>query len=55
MAEEGLSNAEIAERLHIDLRTVKAHLLRAFLEAGVRSRIELMLQWHAGLKQEVCA
>jgi DNA-binding NarL/FixJ family response regulator len=39
----GASNAEIAERLGIALRTVKAHLSRAFQKLGVRNRINLMV------------
>jgi DNA-binding NarL/FixJ family response regulator len=39
----GASNAEIAERLGIALRTVKAHLLQVFQKLGVRNRINLMV------------
>jgi DNA-binding NarL/FixJ family response regulator len=39
----GASNAEIAERLGIALRTVKAHLSQVFQKLGVRNRINLMV------------
>nr|WP_058043865.1 response regulator transcription factor [Streptomyces roseifaciens] len=40
-AAEGLTNAEIAERLHISLGTVKKHLAGAQLKLDVRNRVEL--------------
>ena len=40
---EGASNAEIAERLGIALRAVKAHLSQVFQKLGVRNRINLMV------------
>jgi DNA-binding NarL/FixJ family response regulator len=39
----GVSNAEIAARLGITLRTVKAHLSQIFQKLGVRNRINLMV------------
>ena len=39
---DGLSNAEIADRLGIRLLTVKKHLSRVFEKAGVRSRTQLI-------------
>jgi DNA-binding CsgD family transcriptional regulator len=41
--EKGASNAEIAARLGITLRTVKAHLSRVFQKLGVRNRVNLMV------------
>ena len=40
---EGATNAEIADRLGIDLRTVKDRLCRAFRKLGVRNRINLIV------------
>lgn len=42
LALEGLTNAEIAERLIVSPRTVKRHLNDAFKRLGVRSRVELL-------------
>lgn len=41
LAAEGLSNREVAERLHLSHRTVAAHLYRAFPKLGITSRSEL--------------
>jgi len=38
---EGLTNPEIAERLHVSLSTVKAHLSHTFTKLGVAGRTEL--------------
>lgn len=39
----GLRNAEVAERLQIDIATVKSHLNRIFRKLGLRDRVELVL------------
>ncbi|WP_322522200.1 response regulator transcription factor [Guyparkeria halophila] len=40
----GLSNKEVARRLEITERTVKAHLGSAFRKLGVRDRMQLMVR-----------
>jgi len=39
----GLTNAEIAETLHISLSTVKAHLSSLMTKLGARNRVELVM------------
>jgi DNA-binding NarL/FixJ family response regulator len=41
LAAEGLTNAQIGERLTVSVRTVESHLHRAMQKHGVRSRREL--------------
>jgi DNA-binding NarL/FixJ family response regulator len=43
LALEGATDPEIADRLGINLRTVKDRLRRAFRKLGVRNRINLIL------------
>jgi non-specific serine/threonine protein kinase len=38
---DGLSNAAIAERLVVSVRTVTSHLDHAYTKLGIRSRTEL--------------
>jgi len=38
-----LTNAEIAETLHISLSTVKAHLSSLMTKLGARNRVELAI------------
>ena len=40
----GLSNKEVARRLDITERTVKAHLSAAFRKLGVRDRMQLVVR-----------
>lgn len=49
---EGLSNKEIASRLEIGERTVKAHLAAVFDKLGVRDRLQLAIKVGA-LKRDV--
>lgn len=39
---EGLTNAEIGERLHVSYETVKCHLRGIFIKCGVKRRAELV-------------
>lgn len=43
---EGLSNAEIADRLFISLHTVKTHVKRIFHKTGAESRTQLISMLH---------
>jgi pimeloyl-ACP methyl ester carboxylesterase len=45
LAAEGRSNAEIAERLVISVRTVERHLLNAYTKLGVRGRTQAISWW----------
>lgn len=40
----GLSNKELADKLHISVRTVKAHLTSIFSKTGYRDRLELAIR-----------
>ena len=44
----GLSNKEIAEKLFISERTVKAHLGATFEKLQVRDRVQLVLRLNHG-------
>lgn len=45
---EGLSNREIAEKMAITVRTVKAHLTSIFAKTGFRDRLELAVKMKKG-------
>ncbi len=49
---QGLTNQEIAERLHISLHTVKTHLKHIFAKLGVSDRTQAAVwAWRRGLGQ----
>lgn len=44
----GMSNQEIADTMHVSLRTVKAHLSSIYQKTGLRNRLELGLKLKEG-------
>jgi two-component system response regulator DegU len=44
LAAQGLINHEIAQRLHISVRTVEAHLTHVYDKLGVASRTEAVVR-----------
>lgn len=42
---QGLADKEIASRLGISVKTVRTHLDRLFLEAGIRNRAQAVALW----------
>jgi len=44
MAARGMSNSDIAEELHLSVRTIESHLGSIFNKLGVGSRTEAVIQ-----------
>lgn len=42
---EGLTNREVAGRLHVSVKTVETHVARCFTKLDVRNRTALALRW----------
>jgi DNA-binding NarL/FixJ family response regulator len=40
---QGLSNKEIAERLHMSVDTERTHMLKIFNKLGVHSRLQVLV------------
>ena len=40
---KGMSNQEVADKMYVSLRTIKAHLSSIYEKTGVRNRLELGL------------
>lgn len=52
LVSQGLSNKEIARKLDITERTVKAHLSAIFAKLGLRDRLQLALRFKRGLGEK---
>ena len=48
MATQGLTNAEIAERMHVTVHAVKFHLAAIFRKLGVSNRTEAAVAFLRG-------
>ena len=42
---DGFTNAKIADRLVLSVRTVERHLLSSYAKLGVRGRAEAIARW----------
>ena len=52
ISEEGLCNAEVAERLHITESTVKNHLNHIYIKLGIFSARAAIVHYYKNIKQE---
>jgi len=50
VSEEGLSNAEIAEKLYLSENTVRNHMHRMFVRIGVFNRAEAVTYYFKNIK-----
>ena len=48
----GVTNREVAEKLHITVRTVKEHLTSIFAKLGIHDRLQLILMAREGRKTQ---
>ena len=46
LVSEGLSNAEIAERLSIEASSVKRSITRILSKLGLRDRVQIAVAWY---------
>ncbi|MEU3708571.1 LuxR C-terminal-related transcriptional regulator [Streptomyces catenulae] len=52
LVSRGARNAEIAERLRLSEKTVKNHLNRIFRQLGANSRVEAVVLWQRGQRDQ---
>jgi DNA-binding NarL/FixJ family response regulator len=51
LVSQGLSNKEIAARLHLDAGTIKVYLFHMFRKLKVGNRVQLALYW---IRERAC-